>query len=259
MDIEYNMVNAKAVSVVGYKDSGKTKVIEGLVAELSNRGYNVGTVKHAAENLLLDTPGKDTWRHRHAGSKATAILHDEGAAFFIDKFLTINDAISKLGTLDFIVLEGFKSNNSTAKIIVPQNTKDIEELSDGLEVAVIKLHDKTVTNEFVPVIPIERVCKLADLVEEKAFPILPELDCRACGFEDCKNMAKAILLGEADFKKCVGYGSSFNLKVNDKNIPLGSFVQSALTNVVLGFIKTLKGAEEPSKVEIKFELSEKNE
>jgi len=35
----------KAVSVVGYKKSGKTRVVTALVKELTSRGYKVGTLK----------------------------------------------------------------------------------------------------------------------------------------------------------------------------------------------------------------------
>ena len=62
------------VSIVGRSKSGKTTLIEKLVAELKERGYRVATIKHARE--INFEPGKDSWRHLEAGSQATAVSSD---------------------------------------------------------------------------------------------------------------------------------------------------------------------------------------
>ena len=61
------------VSIVGKSKSGKTTVVEKLIQELRSRGYRVATVKHVPQDLTLDTPEKDSWRHVKAGSEATVI------------------------------------------------------------------------------------------------------------------------------------------------------------------------------------------
>ncbi|MFB0500664.1 MAG: molybdopterin-guanine dinucleotide biosynthesis protein B, partial [Candidatus Hadarchaeaceae archaeon] len=54
----------RTIVIAGRKNSGKTKVIEGLVKELTSRGYSVGTVKHVPkQGFTLDQSGTDTWRH----------------------------------------------------------------------------------------------------------------------------------------------------------------------------------------------------
>src|SRR3972149_10484765 len=66
--------NPKGWLTVGYKKVGKTTLIEKLIAELSNRGYRVGTVKHHHSDfpVSVDTVGTDTWRHRQAGAARAA-------------------------------------------------------------------------------------------------------------------------------------------------------------------------------------------
>ncbi len=61
------------VSVVGWKDSGKTTVVVALVAELVRRGRRVMTVKHG-HRFELDHLGTDSWRHRHEGGAARVVL-----------------------------------------------------------------------------------------------------------------------------------------------------------------------------------------
>ena len=54
--------------VTGWKNSGKTVLVERLVAELTARGLTVSTVKHAHHAFDVDQPGKDSHRHRAAGA-----------------------------------------------------------------------------------------------------------------------------------------------------------------------------------------------
>ena len=58
----------RVFGVVGWKNNGKTTLVERLVEHLAARGYRVSTVKHAHHEVDLDQPGKDSWRHREAGA-----------------------------------------------------------------------------------------------------------------------------------------------------------------------------------------------
>jgi molybdopterin-guanine dinucleotide biosynthesis protein B len=62
------------LSIVGRKNSGKTTLMSGLIAELVRRGMAVATVKHTSHGHEFDTPGKDSWQHRQAGSAAAVII-----------------------------------------------------------------------------------------------------------------------------------------------------------------------------------------
>ena len=241
----------KTVSVTGFKNSGKTSVVEALVKELSTRGHRIGTLKHTADDIDLDTPGKDTSRHRDAGSVATGILQENTTALFIDERLSIHQAAEKLGVIDILVIEGFKTVDTHARIIVPREDGDVEKLANGLEIATVKIPGSRYTGE---ALTLDDATKIADIVEKKAYPILPGLDCHSCGYNDCKSMGAALLAGEAELSQCVGYRSDGALKVNGVDVAMGNFVRDIMKNVVLGFIKSLKGGEKARKVEISFEV-----
>ena len=66
----------KIWGVVGWKNSGKTGLMERLVAEFTARGLTVSTLKHAHHAFDVDQPGKDSHRHRVAG--ATEVLLSSG-------------------------------------------------------------------------------------------------------------------------------------------------------------------------------------
>jgi len=58
------------IPVVGTSGSGKTTAIEYLTRQLTSLGFRVGVAKHIhMEGFTIDTAGKDTWRHTHAGAR----------------------------------------------------------------------------------------------------------------------------------------------------------------------------------------------
>ena len=67
----------KRVHIVGGKNHGKTTLIVELVELFRKRGIAVGTIKHTHHFHELDTPGKDSFRHRQAGADPAAIFSKE--------------------------------------------------------------------------------------------------------------------------------------------------------------------------------------
>ena len=64
----------KRIHILGRKNHGKTTLLVELVEYLTARGFRVGTIKHTHHAHELDTPGKDSHRHRAAGASVSAIL-----------------------------------------------------------------------------------------------------------------------------------------------------------------------------------------
>ncbi len=247
------MAPPKAISIVGYKDAGKTRVVEGIVRELVERGYKVGTLKHSAEDDFLDKSGTDTWRHAEAGAQSTAILSASRTAIFYKRAFTIQKAIDALGELDFVIIEGFKSLNLTPKIIVPRTISEIAGLQDGLEIAIVDTNDKVKDYNDIPVYRLSNINLITDLVEKRAYPLLAGLNCKTCGYPTCRDLGLAILKREASYGKCIKYPSKTSLVINGSIIPMNEFVEATFKNVIKGLVKSLKGVDEPKVIEIKIE------
>ena len=168
--------------------------------------------------------------------------------------MNLQRAADALGEVDFIVLEGFKTLDIAPRIIVPRSSEEVEKLTIGLEIASVDVEKKVPEAGDLPVVALDDPGTLADIVEVRAYPLLAGLNCKGCGFKTCGELGRAILAGEEDAEKCVKYGSDVVLRVDGSVIPLNKFTGSALANVVLGFMKTLKGSESPHKVELEFEV-----
>ncbi len=99
----------KIISVVGYKKTGKTALVERLVKALKERG-SVGTVKHLHDHSL-HTPNTDTWKHARAGADVViGVTPYELVKFSHENNLT--RALSELADegMDFAVVEGWKES-----------------------------------------------------------------------------------------------------------------------------------------------------
>ncbi len=64
----------KTIHLVGRQNHGKTTLLVELIEELTRRGIRVGTIKHTSHVHELDTPGKDSFRHRQAGADPVAVV-----------------------------------------------------------------------------------------------------------------------------------------------------------------------------------------
>ncbi len=71
------------VHIVGRKNHGKTTLVVDLVAEFCRRDVRVGTIKHSHHQHDLDTPGKDSYLHRHAGANPAAIVTADTLGVFL--------------------------------------------------------------------------------------------------------------------------------------------------------------------------------
>ncbi len=69
-------MKTKIISIAGKSNSGKTTLLERLIFELNSRGYKIGSVKHTHDGFDFDKPGKDSWRHKRAGARATLVVTD---------------------------------------------------------------------------------------------------------------------------------------------------------------------------------------
>lgn len=98
--------------VTGWKNAGKTGLMERLVTEVSRRGFSVSTIKHAHHSFDVDQPGRDSYRHRAAG--ATEVLLASGFRWALMHELRdtaepdLSELMARLSPVDLVLIEGYK-------------------------------------------------------------------------------------------------------------------------------------------------------
>ena len=104
------MAKTPSIYFYGTSDSGKTRLVERLLGELTGQGLRVATIKRSARDALdLDMEGKDTHRHVGAGATSTAASSRSDTALFVPRPLGIDSLINMViatGTVDLILVEG---------------------------------------------------------------------------------------------------------------------------------------------------------
>lgn len=121
-------IPSPAIAVVGRHNSGKTTLVERLIAELVARGLDVGSVKHHSHaGFDIDYPGKDSYRHRAAGARETVIAAPGQMACIktIEGELECADIVRGMPGHDLVVVEGYrKSGLPTIEIMRAANEAD---------------------------------------------------------------------------------------------------------------------------------------
>ncbi|WP_417517588.1 molybdopterin-guanine dinucleotide biosynthesis protein B [Minwuia sp.] len=161
----------KVLGLAGWSGAGKTTLMVRLIPVLTARGLRVSTVKHAHHRFDVDTPGKDSHRHREAG--ATEVMVASANRFALMHELhgapepSLDDLLSRMSPVDLVLVEGFKREEH-AKIEIHRaaNGKPFLFPDDAAIVAVAS--DAAPDTGGRPLIPLDDVDAIADFASDFA-------------------------------------------------------------------------------------------
>ncbi|OYX44679.1 MAG: molybdopterin-guanine dinucleotide biosynthesis protein B [Rhodobacterales bacterium 32-67-9] len=157
----------RVFGVTGWKNSGKTHLMERLVAEITGRGFSVSTVKHAHHATEIDHPGRDSFRHREAGAREVIVASPVRWALMHELRGTeeppLTELLAKLSPVDLVLVEGYKREShpkveahraATGRpLLAPDNPSVRAVASDtahpGLTLPVHDLDDTTAIADFI--------------------------------------------------------------------------------------------------------------
>jgi len=105
----------KVYGVVGWKNAGKTTMVERLVGEIAGRGFSVSTVKHTHHMVDVDQKGKDSWRHRQAGARQVILSSSARWAVMTElkgaPEAPLAELLAHLAPVDLVIVEGYKRDD----------------------------------------------------------------------------------------------------------------------------------------------------
>ena len=242
----------KLIAITGCKKSGKTSLIEQLLGIFTAKGYRVGVIKSSHHTIETDRVGTDSWRLREAGAARVMLTWPGGAA--LPHFdIRENDAPRYLADLcmddlDLVFLEGFKGS-PLPKIFIQGNEEDFDYNPRGLFATV-----RTRTGAGSPRTAIPHVGP-GDRPESVSPPSRNDIPCfdpdDIAGIADC--------IEERLHWNARKQTMSIKLRVDGKNIGLKGFVRDIISSSVVGMVKTLKGCNDPGRIEITIDLEETEE
>jgi molybdopterin-guanine dinucleotide biosynthesis protein B len=156
----------KLYGITGWKNCGKTGLMERLVTEFTERGLTVSTIKHAHHSTDVDQPGTDSHRHRMAGA-AEVILASTHRIAIMQELRGAEEPplaalLARLSPVDLVLVEGYKrephpkieAHRAAAgqPLIAPQDTS-VRALASDVPLAcgqpVFDLDDTTAIADFI--------------------------------------------------------------------------------------------------------------
>lgn len=159
----------KVIGVAGFKNAGKTTLVEKLVTELTQRGWRVSTVKHAHHSFDIDHEGRDSFRHRKAGASEVAVVSRHRWAIIHESRdeaePPLAEILAKLAPCDLVIVEGYKRDDHD-KIEVRNLVMSHPELAGDDSTIVAIAANGPVPDAPVPVFDRDDVSALATFVEK---------------------------------------------------------------------------------------------
>lgn len=158
----------KVIGVAGFKNAGKTTLVEKLVRELTARGHRVSTIKHAHHSFDIDHEGRDSFRHRKAGATEVAVISRHRWAVIHElrdeEEPTLDIILAKLTPCDLVIVEGYK-RDSHDKIEVRNLQLDHPPLAGDDPTVVAIAATGAIAQAPVPVFSRDDVTALAIFIE----------------------------------------------------------------------------------------------
>lgn len=157
----------RVYGVTGWKNSGKTTLVERLVAEITGRGLTVSTIKHAHHGFDADHPGKDSYRHRAAGATQVLVASRDRWALMSElrgaEAPSLAALLARLDPVDLVLVEGYKRDRhpkiearrtATGQDLIAEADDTIEAVAadaplEGLAVPVFDLDDIRGVADFI--------------------------------------------------------------------------------------------------------------
>jgi molybdopterin-guanine dinucleotide biosynthesis protein MobB len=109
----HELLHSTAIAFVGRHNSGKTAIVCAVIEELTRRGFDVGSIKHHGHvGFEIDVPGKDSYRHRHAGATEVVVASPDAVARIknVSREVECAELLQSMPGHDIVVVEGYRES-----------------------------------------------------------------------------------------------------------------------------------------------------
>jgi molybdopterin-guanine dinucleotide biosynthesis protein B len=155
--------------VVGWKNSGKTTLMVGLVGELTRRGYAVSVVMHAHASFEIDHVGRDSFKLREAGAHDVVLSSPRRFALMRElrdaPEMPLEEVLNYAGPTDLVLIEGYK-NEAIPKIEIRRDGAASKESLNGVvpQIVAIASDFRDVEDAPLPFFHLEDIAGIADFI-----------------------------------------------------------------------------------------------
>ena len=159
----------KVIGVVGWKDTGKTTLIEKLIREFNQRNLTISTIKHSHHNFSVDRQGTDSFRHFNAGAKETILASDAKWIKFSTQICehesNLSYLIKQIVPVDIVIVEGFKVSGHKKVEVVNSISEKKPLYETDKSICGLIFNKHKIQNISLPQFERDQVHKICDFIE----------------------------------------------------------------------------------------------
>ncbi|EAD4257416.1 molybdopterin-guanine dinucleotide biosynthesis protein B [Listeria monocytogenes] len=139
---------AAILQIIGFKNSGKTTLLNALIRASRKENYTVSAIKHDAHDFSVDHAGTDSYSFQESGAEAVVIANSRQYAVMEQTGIDLKTAIQKLPESDIVLIEGYKEG-PFPKIILVREQAEIELLNNSKAAHKIATHNPALKKEAI--------------------------------------------------------------------------------------------------------------
>ncbi len=210
------------ISIVGFSNSGKTRLIEKIIPILNSKGYTVGVIKHAGHGFSADQPEKDSCKFQQAGAEGAVLVGLGQIGYFgkgddSDPLLLDRLEQTFFFDQDVVLTEGFKKSDKPKIVVLTKGQEEqlLKEIEGNI---VATIGEKPVRSDWAHFSPDDSE-GLVQVLEDRFL-------------KDRKKPPIRVIL-------------------DGKNIPMNHFVQEIIRSGIRGLLSPLKGYKDSRRIEVK--------
>ncbi|MBC1484259.1 molybdopterin-guanine dinucleotide biosynthesis protein B [Listeria sp. FSL L7-1485] len=154
---------ATILQIIGFKNSGKTTLLNALIKASRKENYTVSAIKHDAHDFSVDHEKTDSYSFQESGAEAVIIANSRQYAVIEQNGIDLKTAIQKLPKSDIILVEGYKQG-PFPKIILIREKAEIEQLKNSKAIHKIATYHSELQQDAVFIGNEEKLHQFAEMI-----------------------------------------------------------------------------------------------
>ena len=136
--------------IIGWKNSGKTHLVQKIISAINSKKLNVASIKHAHHSFDIDQPGTDSYLHRQSRAYQVIISSANRWAKITElKTLPekkLSELVSEINSADVVIVEGFKNENHPKIEIIKEPDDESSYIFKKITNVVALVSDKNINS-----------------------------------------------------------------------------------------------------------------
>ena len=220
----------KCVGIVSCSGKNETLLMVNMSNELERRKHKVALVEYFKSSKGFPERKADV---PDDNPHTVVNCFPDRTTFSFENSMSLDGILAHVDA-DYVLIKGFKEDKSYPRIVIMDENRKEKDWFNGLEIAGYGMAHTS----YFPVT--QNITQLIDIIEEKSFK-LPNLNCKACGFDNCYAFAKEIVKGNRKSEDCISLSPKVVIEIDGTPLPMNPFISGIVEKTIRALLSSFKG------------------